>query len=65
MNDYPIVAIGNVFSYLPVQIDREILETIISFENLTIDRIVSRGSLGYTKNVGLLGATTLLKTKGL
>ena len=43
MNDDKNFFVGNIFANLPDQIDKELFETIISSENLKIERIVSRG----------------------
>ncbi len=42
MNDELKVMIGNLFSNLPDQIDKESFETIISSESLRIERIISK-----------------------
>jgi cupin 2 domain-containing protein len=43
MNGYSKVTTGNLFSNLPDKIDKETFETILSSDNLTIERIVSKG----------------------
>lgn len=43
MNDDKKITIGNLFSILPDQIDRESFETILSSESFKIERIVSKG----------------------